>query len=508
MNRLQRVVLLVLVGWCLAPWGAFAQVRTDPPPAPGDAASGINGVDDAADTDRAIDVVRIGQGYTLRAGERAGDVVVIGGDAQIDGQVDGDLVVILGTLRVGASAVLDQQVTTVAGHVTVAPGATLRRDIVVVGGGLDAPEGIRSRRGQVIIDPSLLGMHVGGVLPWVTRGLAMGRLIVPDQRWIWFVVTLVFVVYLLVNLVADTPVRSAAATLLATPLTAFGAGLLVLLLLGPLSALLAISIVGIAVIPFLLCAVLAAGLVGKVAALRWIGMTVIRDAEPTWPLRATVAFVVGFVLATLIYMVPVIGLASWALLGVVGLGAVTMALIEAYRREHPSTPLPPMPPPPPMPEPGLSAQPLPPVPPVPPPAPAAVDSVASSAAVMSFPRAAFKDRLAAVVLDVILVAIAVQFLGPFRPQRVFFLGLLVYHVAFWTWKQTTVGGIICHLRVVRAGTGTLSFADALVRGLSAIFSMAVAGLGLLWILKEPDRLAWHDKIAGTYVVRVPQQWPV
>ena len=134
----------------------------------------------------------------------------------------------------------------------------------------------------------------------------------------------------------------------------------------------------------------------------------------------------------------------------------------------------------------------------------ATDPASTSAALLLFPRAAFKDRLAAVVLDVILVAIAVQFLGPFRPQRIFFLGLLVYHVAFWTWKQTTVGGIICHLRVVRAGTGTLSFADALVRGLSAIFSMAVAGLGLLWILKEPDRLAWHDKIAGTIVVRSPR----
>jgi uncharacterized RDD family membrane protein YckC len=437
--------------------------------------------------------------------------VVIGGDAQIDGHVEGDLVVILGSLRVGSDAVLDQQVTAVGGHVTVASGATLRREIVVVGGGLDAPEGVRSRRGQVIIDPSVLGMHAGAVLPWVTRGLGMGRLIVPDQRWVWLVVAFLGLVYLLVNVVADTPVRRAAAALVATPLTAFGAGLLVLLLLGPLSALLAISIVGIAVIPFLLCAVLAAGLVGKVAALRWVGMSIMRDTEPTFPVRATAAFVIGFIAMTLIYMVPVIGLASWALLGVAGLGAVTMALIEAYRREHPPEPLPPMPPsaaPPSGPSSDIPPPPPPSMTPVLPAATVATDPATASAALLLFPRAAFKDRLAAVVLDVILVAIAVQFLGPFRPQRIFFLGLLVYHVAFWTWKQTTVGGIICHLRVVRAGTGALSFADALVRGLSAIFSMAVAGLGLLWILKEPDRLAWHDKIAGTYVVRVPQQWPV
>jgi uncharacterized RDD family membrane protein YckC len=36
----------------------------------------------------------------------------------------------------------------------------------------------------------------------------------------------------------------------------------------------------------------------------------------------------------------------------------------------------------------------------------------------------------------------------------------------------------------------------------------VLGLGFLWILKDPDRQAWHDRIAGTYVVKVPRSWPI
>ena len=55
--------------------------------------------------------------------------------------------------------------------------------------------------------------------------------------------------------------------------------------------------------------------------------------------------------------------------------------------------------------------------------------------------------------------------------------LLAYHIGFWTWKSTTVGGIICQLRVVRVDGARLGFADALVRGLSSIFSLAVVGLG-------------------------------
>jgi len=109
---------------------------------------------------------------------------------------------------------------------------------------------------------------------------------------------------------------------------------------------------------------------------------------------------------------------------------------------------------------------------------------------------------------VILVVIAHQLLDLTRRDSAIFLLLLGYHIGFWTWKGTTVGGIICQLRVVRVDGAPLRFADALVRGLSSIFSLAVLGLGGLWILKDPERQAWHDKIAGTYVVKVPRNWPL
>ena len=73
---------------------------------------------------------------------------------------------------------------------------------------------------------------------------------------------------------------------------------------------------------------------------------------------------------------------------------------------------------------------------------------------------------------------------------------------------TTLGGIICQLRLVRVDGGRIGFPDALVRGLTGIFSLAVFGLGFLWILKDPDKQAWHDRVAGTYVVKVPRNWPI
>ena len=132
----------------------------------------------------------------------------------------------------------------------------------------------------------------------------------------------------------------------------------------------------------------------------------------------------------------------------------------------------------------------------------------SPSIVATLPHASFRDRVAAGVLDLILVVLAYQLLDRFPRPNAFFLLLLAYNIGFWTWKGTTVGGIICQLRVVRVDGTPPRFVDALVRGLAAIFSLAVVGLGMFWILRDPERQAWHDRIAGTYVVKVPRNWPL
>jgi uncharacterized RDD family membrane protein YckC len=66
--------------------------------------------------------------------------------------------------------------------------------------------------------------------------------------------------------------------------------------------------------------------------------------------------------------------------------------------------------------------------------------------------------------------------------------------------------MIAQVRIVRTDGAPLSFADALVRGLASVFSAVVVLIGFLWMLRDPDRQTWHDKIAGTYVVKVPRDW--
>jgi uncharacterized RDD family membrane protein YckC len=132
---------------------------------------------------------------------------------------------------------------------------------------------------------------------------------------------------------------------------------------------------------------------------------------------------------------------------------------------------------------------------------------------LAYPRAVFIERLAAFTLDFILIVIVAQVLNLDRNidaplGRVGLLLAIAYHVGFWTWRGTTLGGIICQLRVTRTDGAPLQFADALVRGLTGIFSLVVMGLGFLWVLRDPERQAWHDRVAGTYVVKVPRDYPI
>src|SRR6185437_11070096 len=147
-------------------------------------------------------------------------------------------------------------------------------------------------------------------------------------------------------------------------------------------------------------------------------------------------------------------------------------------------------------------------------APAVVTAAPGATSLLAFPRATLFERLSAFALDVVLLLIAAQILrldrlfdGYPSIERNLVLLAVVYHVGFWVWKQTTVGGLICQLRLVRTDGSPVTFAEALVRGLTGIFSLAVVGLGFFWILRDPERQAWHDRVAGTYVVKVPRNWP-
>jgi uncharacterized RDD family membrane protein YckC len=498
-------------------------------------------VDDFELYARSRNAFRLGQDLTIGPDDTVRDAAVVFGNATVSGHVVGNLVVLFGTAKILSTAVIDGDFIIVGGGATVQPGATANRDVVVVGGPFDAPAGFASGGGQIVIGSGILGGVLNEIAPYLSRGLMWGRVIVPGLPWVWGILSLVFLLYAALNLIFDRPVVACATMLQARPLTTFGSGLLVLLLVGPICVLLAVSIIGIAVVPFVICALIAGTVIGKVAVARSIGMTTIPEDPEGNRAHAARSFVLGFAVLAIAYMVPVLGLITWAITTVLGLGSAALAFMGAYRRENPTKPpeVVSVPPPPPAPGYGYAtgtpastpsaafdasagATPLAPPPFTPPPPPAftsaptpayaayAAPAGVASGLLVAQPRALFRDRLAAFVLDVLLVFIFALFLDGIGAAEfpIFFPMLLIYLIVFWTWKQTTMGGIICQIRLVKTDGTALTFADALVRGLAGIFSLAVLALGALWILRDPEHQGWHDKIAGTLVVKVPRNWPL
>jgi uncharacterized RDD family membrane protein YckC len=445
----------------------------------------------------------------------------------IEGQVEDDVILVVGSVRVASTAVIRGSLVVLGGSATIESGASVGRDLIVVGGTLSAPPEFSAFGEQVVVGSRWTGEWMRDLLPWMTRGLLLGRLIVPDLEWMWGIVFIFFFLYLVLNLVLDRAVGASADMLVERPLSAFMSGLLVLLLAVPVLVILVATVIGIAVIPFVLCALVAATLVGKVAVARAMGRSILRR-EREGRFAALIAFVMGFFLLTLAYVVPVLGFVTWALTTVLGLGAASSTFRTYLRRERRGA-TPPVAAPPthavaPAAAEVLTAVPpavtvselraeepvvSPSLPPLPVEAPPAIEPPPPPSrytdGLAAYPRASFLDRMAAFVLDCLLVGIANGILNIGNRDGEYLFMLFIYHLAFWAWRGTTLGGIIIGLKIVRTHGAEMRVVDAIVRGLSGVFSIVALGIGCLWMLQDSERQMWHDKIAGTVVIKGPRE---
>jgi uncharacterized RDD family membrane protein YckC len=124
----------------------------------------------------------------------------------------------------------------------------------------------------------------------------------------------------------------------------------------------------------------------------------------------------------------------------------------------------------------------------------------------AMPRAGFWIRMAALLLDVLLVGFVMSLLHPFG--NVHILILAIYGAVMWKLRGTTVGGIVFDLHVVRLDGRPVDWETAIVRALGCFLSLFVVFLGFIWIAFDDNNQAWHDKIAGTVVVRAKRGAPL
>jgi uncharacterized RDD family membrane protein YckC len=78
-------------------------------------------------------------------------------------------------------------------------------------------------------------------------------------------------------------------------------------------------------------------------------------------------------------------------------------------------------------------------------------------------------------------------------------------IVFWQKKQATLGKMAIRARIVDARTGLAPSArQDIIRYFGYLLSVLPLGLGYLWVAFDRRKQGFHDKLAGTVVVRDPR----
>ena len=141
-----------------------------------------------------------------------------------------------------------------------------------------------------------------------------------------------------------------------------------------------------------------------------------------------------------------------------------------------------------------------------------VDSEGSMAGMTALEIASVGQRIGVGLVDAvigILIGVVGVALGSVIGDAAGWLLVFVLVIAFvvvYLWLVSTrgqsPGKIVVGIKIVRMDGSSLGFGGALMREIiGKIVSSVIFYLGYIWILFDGKRQGWHDKIAGTYVVK-------
>jgi uncharacterized RDD family membrane protein YckC len=445
-------------------------------------------------------------GDTTVNGPTAGSAVAVLGDVIVNADVGEDVVAVLGNVTLGPAAHIHGHLVSVLGTVTQDPAAIVEEGVERV-----LPEGFTS---------------AAGLRHWVGHGLMLGRPLVIGNGlgWLWGLSFALLALYTILALLFREATAHCIETLNDNPGMSLITAILAVLLTPLLLFLLAVTVIGILVIPIALVLMFIAGIFGKTTVLGWIGGRCFGLRSGQAVPHPAAAVLVGGIIVMLVYLVPVLGFMVFILLSMIGYGAVLYTLLNRIRRSTSGGTVPSAPAPGGA-GPGLSSGHSAGAAPIFTEAPAAAASApppATGAAapaahaeplpLSTLPRPGFWVRMGALFIDVLIIGVVVRLLADWHDDgsanRLFLLALAVYGAVMWKVKGTTIGGIVFDLRVARLDSRPLDWPTVSVRALGCILSLCALGLGFIWIAVDAGHQAWHDKLAGTIVVRVPKGTPL
>ncbi len=244
-------------------------------------------------------VVKIGGDVTVEEGTTARNVLAFGGQVTVDGAVENHVVAIGGSIVLTRTAVVGGNVLTLGG-------------IIVRGRGAEVYGNLTE------INADDISLAISNALSEEWEGWS----------WIFAIVSIsIFLGVLLITIVTvfliPKPIRLISSAIKEKPLKVTAWGIAGLVLVVPLAVLLAVSVVGIVLIPLEMTIVLSAVLIGFIAVSRLIGrrlFSVLKRDDQSM-MRETIW---GLVILWLIGWIPYVGWMIKVCAIVIGLGGVIL----------------------------------------------------------------------------------------------------------------------------------------------------------------------------------------
>lgn len=405
-----------------------------------------------------------------------GSIVVVGGNANLRGHVKGSVIVVRGKLDL--DGVVESNVVIVAGSARLGPKAHVKENVIWAGSGVKlAP--------TAEIDQGITQFDAGWVVDWAVQGPLMGRPFPPRVPMAWLLALGLLLLYLALAALFPRSAQAAMDTLEQRPLASLFVGLLTLLLMGPLLGVLVISRAGVPVIPFALSALLAGIVFGKLAVYQFGGQRLAAMMGSSFLKSPLAALSLGVGTFSLAYMVPWLGFMVLHLVTIIGLGAAVLAALRNLRRESARAVVAPT-----GSDTTIAGR---------PPVIGGEDVLPPINDPSLWPRVGFWRRLLASLVDLCVLVIV---LVPLK--KIWLLVWLTYHIVLWATKGTTVGGLVMRIKVVREDGRPVTTGVAVVRALAGLVSALALFLGFFWAGWSREKRGWHDRFAGTIVVKVPK----
>lgn len=285
----------------------------------------------------APDISKTKGDVTVSRGENAGEVSLLDGDVIVRGRVLNDVSIANGDVRVERGGRVGGDINVANGNIVVARGAQVGGTAQIANGDISVARG-----GLIQGDARALSGDIDAPAETVRGDRDTGSDALPniktpniDLNWGfpgWIVMTvLALIAGALVALIAPGFLAALADRLLTKPWLSPLVGLSSMIWVPLVIVILAITVIGLIILPFLLAALAIAWIAGWLGGAYLVGSLVL-PGEQHGRNAALLATLVGVLLLRLVDLIPIAGfIANWCI-ALVGLGALTL-LVFGQRGE-------------------------------------------------------------------------------------------------------------------------------------------------------------------------------